>query len=73
MLAGLGDHRMHDDDDWEAAEAALKRARSLPGGAERVEALRQAGKLRFVADRKRYKKEQRDHGRPSKFAFIRSD
>jgi hypothetical protein len=64
---------MHDDDDWKAAEAALERARRLPGGAERIEALRHAGKLRFAADRKRHKKEQRDPGRPSKFAFIRSD
>jgi hypothetical protein len=29
---------------------------NLPGGAERVEALKQAGRLRFEADRKRWAK-----------------
>jgi hypothetical protein len=62
---------MHDDDDdWRFAEAALEKARSLPGGPERIEALKQAGKLRFAADKRRHKKEQRDPGRPSK--FVRS-
>ena len=51
---------MSDDDDWKAAVAALEKARSLPGGTERIEALRYAGKLRFAADRERYKKEQRE-------------
>ena len=54
------------DDDWKAAEAALEKARSLPGGTERIEALRHAGKLRFAADRKRHKKEQRESVRTSK-------
>ena len=52
---------MHDDDDWKDAEAALEKARSLPGGTKRIEALRQAGKLRFAADRRRHKEEQREH------------
>jgi hypothetical protein len=59
---------MHEDDDWKSAEAALEKARSLPGGPERIEALRQAGKLRFDADRKLHKKEQSARGRPSKHA-----
>jgi hypothetical protein len=57
---------MHDDDDWRTAEAALEKARGLPGGAERIKALRHAGKLRFAADRKLYEKEQRAHERASK-------
>jgi hypothetical protein len=53
---------LHDDNDsdWKAAEAALEKARSLPGGPERIDALRRAGKLRFAADRERHKKEQRE-------------
>jgi hypothetical protein len=62
---------MRDDDDWKDAEAALAKARSLPSGAERIEALRYAGKLRFAADKRRYKKEQHEHRRPSKFAVHR--
>jgi hypothetical protein len=41
------------DDDWEAAQAALEAARQLPVGAERFEALKKAGQLRYDADRKR--------------------
>ena len=48
---------MDDDVDWKVAEAALEKARSLPGGAERIEALKQAGRLRFDADRKLLAKE----------------
>jgi hypothetical protein len=48
---------MDNDDDWKAAEAALEKARSLPGGPERIEALKEAGKLRFAADQKRLRKE----------------
>jgi hypothetical protein len=29
---------MNGDDDWKVAEAALEKARGLPGGAERIEA-----------------------------------
>jgi len=50
------------DDDWKAAELALEAARRLPGGAARIEALKQAGRLRFDADRKRQNKEIRQHG-----------
>ena len=48
------------DDDRRAVEAALEKARSLPGGPERIDALRRAGKLRFAADKKRHKREQRE-------------
>jgi hypothetical protein len=51
-----------DDDDWKVAEAALEKARGLPGGAERIEALRQAGRLRFEANKKRQKDEKRHPG-----------
>lgn len=56
------------DDDWKAAENALEAARRLPGGAARVEALKQAGRLRFEADRKRQKKENRQAGPASHLA-----
>jgi hypothetical protein len=52
---------LRDDDDggdWKVAEAALEKARSLPAGAARIEALRRAGKLRFAADRGRHNKKQ---------------
>lgn len=35
--------------DWTKAQDALKRAQTLPAGAERVEALRRAGQMRFDA------------------------
>lgn len=58
---------MHDDDeDWKAAEAALERARRLPGGPQRIAALRRAGQLRFAADRRRRKREQLAIERSSK-------
>lgn len=41
------------DQDWLTAQAALEAARQLPAGVERFEALKQAGKLRYHADRKR--------------------
>jgi len=59
-----------EDSDWKAAEVALEKARLLPGGPARIEALREAGKLRFAADRRRQANEP--PGRPSKFAFIRT-
>jgi len=41
------------DDDWDAlAHKALKAARQMPKGPERIEALKQAGRLRMAADRK---------------------
>jgi hypothetical protein len=55
-----------DDEDWKAAEAALERARRLPGGPERIAALRRAGQLRFAADRRRRKREQLAIERSSK-------
>jgi hypothetical protein len=38
---------------WQAADAALSAAQKLPGGPERIEALRKAGRLRFEADKRR--------------------
>ena len=42
-----------DDDEWEFAQAAFETARQLPVGAERFEALKKAGQLRYDADKKR--------------------
>jgi hypothetical protein len=43
-----------DFDDWDAlASEALMAARKMPKGPERIEALKQAGRLRMAADRKR--------------------
>jgi hypothetical protein len=41
------------DEGWEAAQAALEAARQLPVGAERAEALKKAGQLRYDADKNR--------------------
>jgi hypothetical protein len=41
------------EEQWRAAEAALSAAQKLPGGSERIEALRRAGQLRFEADKLR--------------------
>jgi hypothetical protein len=41
------------DEDWEMAQAALEAARQLPASAERFEALKKAGQLRYEADKKR--------------------
>jgi len=46
-------HDANAEDAWEAAERALEEARQITGGAERIEALRRAGKLRFEADKLR--------------------
>jgi hypothetical protein len=59
------------DDDWKAAENALEAARRLPGGAARIEALKQAGRLRFDADRKRQKEEIRQSDPSSHLAKPR--
>lgn len=39
--------------EWVAAELALAEARRMPGGAERYEALKRAGRLRLRAERLR--------------------
>jgi hypothetical protein len=67
QLSG-GIKNMNDDDDWKVAKAALEKARGLPCGAERIEALKQAGRLRFEADRNRQKNEIRQFGPSSRFA-----
>jgi hypothetical protein len=40
-------------DGWDQAEAALAAAQQMPGGPERIAALRKAGQLRFRADERR--------------------
>ena len=60
----------NDDEDWKAAELALEAARRLPGGAERIEALKQAGRLRLDADRRRQKKEIRQSGPSSHLSKL---
>ena len=39
---------------WESAQKALELAQELPPGAERIDALRHAGKLRFEASKLRH-------------------
>ena len=39
--------------EWEAAEEALKAAQKMPGGPERIAALKKAGQMRFDAFEKR--------------------
>ncbi len=39
--------------EWEAAEEALKAAQEMPGGPERIAALRKAGQMRFYASEKK--------------------
>jgi hypothetical protein len=38
---------------WQAAQIALNDAQKLPGGPERIEALKRAGRLRYQADQRR--------------------
>jgi hypothetical protein len=58
-----------EDDDWAAAEAALAAAQRMPGGPERIAALKEAGLLRFKADERR--KAIRDQERVSKLELDR--
>lgn len=39
--------------DLQTAEAALSAAQRMPGGPERIAALKRAGKMRFDADKRR--------------------
>ena len=41
------------EEDWLAAEAALTDAQKIPRGAERIEALKRAGQLRYEGDKRR--------------------
>jgi hypothetical protein len=50
-------------DGWEEAETALTAAQQMPGGPERIAALKKAGQLRFEADERR--KALRDQERAS--------
>jgi hypothetical protein len=48
--------------EWEAAEEALKAAQKMPGGPERIAALRKAGQMRFDAyEKKRHLEEGRSY------------
>lgn len=47
---------------WTRAERALAKARLLPVGADRISALREAGKMRFEADRLRHAAEAKLSG-----------
>jgi hypothetical protein len=42
------------EEEWEAAEAALTAAQKMPGGPDRIEALKRAGQRRYEADRRRH-------------------
>jgi hypothetical protein len=54
-LAGMKKEELEQcERDWIAAEAELDAARKLPGGPERTEALRRAGRLRYEADERRH-------------------
>ena len=46
--------------EWEAAEEALKAAQNMPGGPERIAALKKAGQMRFDAFEK--KRHFEEHG-----------
>jgi hypothetical protein len=56
-------------DGWDEAEAALTAAQKMPGGPERVAALKKAGQLRFRADERR--RAIRDQERVSKHELDR--
>jgi hypothetical protein len=56
-------------DGWDEAEAALTAAQQMPGGPERVAALKKAGQLRFRADERR--RAIRDQERVSKLELDR--
>jgi hypothetical protein len=51
---------LEDDAEWAAAQAALFAAQKIPGGPDRIEALRKAGQLRFEADQRRRQREERN-------------
>jgi hypothetical protein len=46
------------ENEWEAAEEALKAARKMPGGPERIAALKKAGKMRFDASKRMFPTEK---------------
>ena len=56
-------------DGWAEAEAVLAAAQQMPGGPERVAALKKAGQLRFRADERR--RAIRDQERMSKLELDR--
>jgi hypothetical protein len=50
-----------EDVGWVAAEAALAAAQQMPGGRERIAALKEAGLLRFKADERRRAIRDKEH------------
>jgi hypothetical protein len=50
-----------EDVGWVAAEAALAAAQQMPGGRERIAALKEAGLLRFEADERRRAIRDQEH------------
>jgi hypothetical protein len=50
-----------EDVGWAAAEAALAAAQQMPGGRERIAALKEAGLLRFKADERRRAIRDQEH------------
>jgi hypothetical protein len=56
-------------DGWNEAEVALAAAQQMPGGPERIAALKKAGQLRFRADERR--RAIRDQERVSKLELDR--
>ena len=48
-----------EEDDWNAAQAALSAAQRMPGGPERIEALKRAGQLRFDALERQCEREKK--------------
>jgi hypothetical protein len=52
------------EEEWQAAEVALKTAQKMPCGQERIEALKRAGQLRYEAGQRRRSSEpETDHVR----------
>ena len=58
-----------EDNGWAAAEVALAAAQQMPGGPDRIAALKAAGLLRFKADE--FRRSIRDHERASKLDLDR--
>jgi len=48
-MSGVRKLKSLDNEDWAEAQAALAAAQAMPGGPERIEALKRAGRMRFQA------------------------
>jgi hypothetical protein len=53
IIARMKTERSEIEQQWEAAQAAVRAAMNVPGGTERIAALKKAGQLRFEADKRR--------------------